>query len=150
MKRSPNRNAFTLIEVLIVVIIMAVLAATIIPQFSQSTDDAKLSAVDFNMHTMQTQIEMYRFQHNGDYPALDSIVDQLTKATNVNGGLTGDTRFGPYMQEIPNNPYNESNEIVSVATPGTEPTGTVEGGTAGWQYDQTTGRIYPNHDDYYE
>ena len=37
MRNSSDCQAFTLIEVLIVVIIMAVLAATIIPQFSTST-----------------------------------------------------------------------------------------------------------------
>ena len=44
MTTHSCRSAFTLIEVLIVVIIMAVLAATIIPQFSSSTNDAKNSS----------------------------------------------------------------------------------------------------------
>ena len=113
MRKNQRRNAFTLIEVLIVVIIMAVLAATIIPQFSQSTDDAMDSSVDFNLHTMQTQIEMYRFQHNGNWPEFDNIVAQLTAGTNISGGATGDTRFGPYMQEVPANPFNESSVVVA-------------------------------------
>ena len=41
MNAKVHRSAFTLIEVLIVVIIMALLAATIIPQFASSTSDAK-------------------------------------------------------------------------------------------------------------
>jgi len=145
MKRNQRRNAFTLIEVLIVVIIMAVLAATIIPQFSQSTDDAMNSSVDFNLHTMQTQIEMYRFQHNGSWPEFDNVVTQLTEATNVSGGTTGDTRFGPYMQEIPANPFNESNEIVAG-----DGSAQVGDGSAGWQYDESTGRIYANHSEAFE
>ncbi len=48
-----RRNAFTLIEVLIVVIIMAVLAATIIPQFSSSTTDAKISSLKFNLAALR-------------------------------------------------------------------------------------------------
>jgi prepilin-type N-terminal cleavage/methylation domain-containing protein len=44
MSRATRRIGFTLIEVLIVVVIMAVLAATIIPQFSSSTDEAKQRA----------------------------------------------------------------------------------------------------------
>ena len=43
MKTPVRRSAFTLIEVLIVVVIMAILAATIIPQFTDSTKDAKAS-----------------------------------------------------------------------------------------------------------
>ena len=70
-----RRNAFTLIEVLIVVIIMAVLAATIIPQFSSSTNDAKLSSVKFNLHTIRSQIEMYKVHHSGGLPALATFAD---------------------------------------------------------------------------
>ena len=60
-----RRSAFTLIEVLIVVVIMAVLAATIIPQFASSTTDAKVSALKFNLHGLRQQVEMYKLQHNG-------------------------------------------------------------------------------------
>ena len=38
---KAKKQGFTLVEVLIVVVIMAILAATIIPQFSDSTKDAK-------------------------------------------------------------------------------------------------------------
>ena len=51
MKNSP-RSAFTLIEVLIVVVIMAILAAAIVPQFTDSTKDAKSSTAKFNLHTV--------------------------------------------------------------------------------------------------
>src|SRR5687767_2144937 len=65
-KRS--REAFTLIEVLIVVVIMAVLAATIIPQFSSSTKDARESSLRFNLHALRSQIELYKLHHTGAVP----------------------------------------------------------------------------------
>ncbi len=145
-----NRTAFTLIEVLIVVIIMAVLAATIIPQFSSSTEDAKGSALDFNLHTIRSQIEMYKVHHLGRVPSLADFAQQMTEQTNVQGGFTGDTPYGPYIQgQIPPNPFNGSNELVAVATAGTVPTAVVSGG-AGWQYDETTGGFYPNNPEWYE
>ena len=49
MKTTQDRSAFTLIEVLIVVVIMAILAATIIPQFTDSTKDAKTSTAKMNV-----------------------------------------------------------------------------------------------------
>jgi len=76
MATFRRRNAFTLIEVLIVVIIMAVLAATIIPQFTTSTKDAKDSTLKFNMHTLRSQIELYKLHHLGKYP------DEIGDATN--------------------------------------------------------------------
>ncbi len=149
MNKNPRRNAFTLIEVLIVVIIMAVLAATIIPQFASSTKDAQESSLNFNLHTMRSQIEMYRIQHLGKYPELAKFTDQMTAATNVSGGATGDTPYGPYVTgEIPSNPFNASNALVKVATAGETPTVVVAGG-AGWQYDESTGAIWPNNSEAY-
>ena len=149
MSRDRRRSAFTLIEVLIVVIIMAVLAATIIPQFSSSTNDAKNSSVVFNLHTIRSQIEMYKTHHSGKVPALATFAAQMTSPTDVNGSTTGTTAtliYGPYFQgQIPANPFNGSNTLVAVATAGTAPTGPV-GTTAGWQYDVSNGNFYPNSD----
>jgi prepilin-type N-terminal cleavage/methylation domain-containing protein len=150
MKTHFRRHAFTLIEVLIVVIIMAVLAATIIPQFSSSTNDAKDSSLKFNLHTVRSQIEIYKANHNATYPKLATFADQMTKKTTTDGATTGDTVWGPYIQgEIPANPFNGSKTLVAVATAGTVPTGVVSGG-AGWQYDESNGGFFPNNSEYYK
>jgi prepilin-type N-terminal cleavage/methylation domain-containing protein len=134
-------SGFTLIEVLIVVVIMAVLAATIIPQFSSSTTDAKQSALDFNTHSLRAQIELYRIDHNGLYPAITGgDLPQLTSQTNSSGAAGTD--YGPYIVgELPKNPFNDSNVVVDG-----DGTGQVTGG-AGWQYNATTGEIWPNNDE---
>ena len=148
MKKNLRRKAFTLIEVLIVVIIMAVLAATIIPQFSESTNDAKVSQVEFNLHTIRSQIELYQAHHLNEVPTFADFATQMTEKTDINGTQTGTLLYGPYIQgEIPENPFNNSRDIVAVSTPGSVPTGAVAGG-AGWQYDESTGDFYPNHDDW--
>ena len=145
MSRDRRRSAFTLIEVLIVVVIMAVLAATIIPQFSSSTKDAKESSVTFNHHTMQSQLELYRAHHLGNSPddigdATDGFLPQLTNSTNV-GGTVGDGDnfpYGPYIDEIPANQLNDLTTVVGQAVADGD-------GTSGWQYDKDTGKIWPNH-----
>lgn len=146
-----RRRAFTLIEVLIVVIIMAVLAATIIPQFSSSTTDAKTSSLKFNLHTIRSQIEMYKVHHASKVPGLATFLEQMTKPTDINGATTGTNLiYGPYFQgQVPANPFNASNALVAVATAGKEPTAVVAGG-AGWQYDETTGGFYPNNAEAYQ
>ena len=149
MCRNRLRIAFTLIEVLIVVIIMAVLAATVIPQFSSSTRDAKDSSLDFNLRTIQSQIETYTIHHLGDWPSFADFETQMTEATNVDGGTTGDTPYGPYMRELPSNPFSGSSVIVAVAVAGTDPAAVVAGG-AGWQYDETTGGFFANNSEAYE
>ena len=62
--RSKRSSGFTLVEVLIVVVILAVLAATIIPQFSSSTTDAKVAALQFNLNSIRSQIQLYTVHHS--------------------------------------------------------------------------------------
>jgi prepilin-type N-terminal cleavage/methylation domain-containing protein len=132
---SAKRSGFTLIEVLIVVVIMAVLAATIIPQFSTSTQDAQDSQIAFNMHTLRSQIELYKVQHNGTYPPITNNLQVLTVKTNADGTTTGTPTIGPYLIEIP---MNGSTGLATVAA---STTGTATG-ASGWLYDATTGKLW--------
>ncbi len=67
LRSSRNQEGFTLVELLIVVIILAILAAIIVPQFSAATDDATQSAYDTNIANIRSAIDLYRQQHNA-YP----------------------------------------------------------------------------------
>lgn len=128
---------FTLIEVLIVVVIMSLLAATIIPQFTVSTEDAKQSQVDSSQHVLQSQIQLYRAQHLGRFPAITGNLQALTKKTNADGTTTGTPNFGPYVLEIPVNSITDS-VTVTASTNGTTFTG------GGWLYNAATGQIWPD------
>jgi prepilin-type N-terminal cleavage/methylation domain-containing protein len=136
MKHSA-RSAFTLVEVLIVVVIMAILAATIIPQFSESTNDAKISTAKFNLHTMRSQIELYKAHHNGLLPSATLV--ELTQSTDVDGVAAVGAPYGPYMREIPYNPFNNNNEVTSVAV---DPATAAECVGKGWLYNATTGGLW--------
>ena len=148
MKRPVRQSGFTLVEVLIVVVIMAILAATIIPQFSDSTRDAKVSTTTFNLHTLRSQIELYKTQHNGLSPGATLV--ELTLSTDVDGdqGTGPNFPYGPYIREIPENPFNNSNSI-TVITNDPAASGDVTG-TGGWLFNTTTGGIWIDHEDYFE
>jgi len=142
MKTSPRRSAFTLIEVLIVVVIMAILAATIIPQFTDSTKDAKASTVKFNLATLRSQIQLYRTQHNGINPT--ATLAELTTTTDLSGtvGTGSNFVYGPYLREIPYNPFTNSKAVKTITT---DPAavGDVTGGNGGgWIYNATTGNVW--------
>jgi prepilin-type N-terminal cleavage/methylation domain-containing protein len=71
------RSAFTLIEILIVVVILGILAAIVIPQFTDASQEASESSVKSTMQTVRSQIELYRVKHGGVLPAdLDALVDE--------------------------------------------------------------------------
>jgi general secretion pathway protein G len=145
MNKANRRSAgFTLVEVLIVVVIMAILAATIVPQFSNSSNDAKISSAKFNLHTLRSQIELYKSQHNGALPSIqNSTLTELVNNTNSSGtvGTGAAFPYGPYLATVPMNPITQSNTVVP-GPAGVVPT-TVTAG-AGWQYDASTGKIYFN------
>jgi len=148
MKTFNRRSAFTLVEVLIVVVIMAILAATIIPQFTDSTKDAKASTGKFNLHTLRSQIELYRTQHNGASPSATLV--ELTQQTDTSGaaGTTSAFPYGPYLREIPANPFTNS-KTVKTTTNNPAAVGDVTSGGGGWLYNTTTGGIWIDHADYY-
>lgn len=143
-KKGLNRGGFTLVEVLIVVVIMAILAATIIPQFSDSTKDAKNNTAKFNLHTIRSQIELFKSQHDGKVP---TDLNDLTKKTNAAGtvGTTSAFPYGPYLQELPPNPYTGFATIkAAAANPPTAASGATD---AGWLYHAASGGVWVDHDD---
>lgn len=146
MASVHKKNAFTLIEVLIVVVIMAVLAATVIPQFASSTTDAKESTVKFNMHSLRSQIELYRI-HHGDYPELSgATLPQMLDKTDAAGSISTTGAYGPYLDAIPPNPFDNEDAIYTATSD--PPTGTVED-KKGWQYHEASGGIWPNNPEYW-
>ena len=62
------RKAFTLIEILIVVIILGILAAIVVPQFTSATEEAQISNMQSTLQTIRNQIELYRVRNNGQRP----------------------------------------------------------------------------------
>ncbi len=70
-----KNKAFTLIELLIVVSIIAILAATIIPNFVGFDTEARIMATKTNLDTIRTRITLFRAKE-GRYPAgLAELVD---------------------------------------------------------------------------
>lgn len=147
--RAPRRDAFTLVEVLLVVVIMAILAATVVPQFTESSADANDAALKFNLHTLRSQIELYKMQHGGSVPTITSgELQELTKATDSTGatGTPGPSYpLGPYLVNgMPSNPLTGDNTVTASAT--WPPA--AESGTGGWLYHAASGQICPDSTGY--
>lgn len=93
MNRKPHSRfakGFTLIELLIVVIIVAILAAVVIPQFQDSSTEAKEAGLQANLAAMRSAIELYKLQHKGVNPGFATAV----APTSGTGACTGTTGVG--------------------------------------------------------
>ncbi|HOD81704.1 MAG: Type II secretion system protein G precursor [Planctomycetes bacterium ADurb.Bin126] len=135
-----NRKGFTLVEILIVVIILGILAAIVIPQFTEASNDARESALTSDLQTLRSQLELYRVQHLDAYPAAADVVAKLTSRTDADGTVNAAGAFGPYLQKFPTNPFVSGAAGSSVGV-GTTPDAAA--GTTGWEYNETTGQIWP-------
>jgi len=167
---TKQQSGFTLVELLIVAIILAILAAIIIPQFASTTTDAQESALRANLSGLRSATDLYRQQH-GEYPGVaastggtctgtlgtggvnsqQALEDQLTRYSNAAGQTcslpeTG-FQFGPYIQEdvLPNNPITGSGVFAIVATGNLEMV--ADGAGLGWKYDSAAGKIIANDTD---
>jgi general secretion pathway protein G len=144
-KRTSFRrplHGFTLIEILIVVVIMAILAAMIVPQFRDSTQDAKANTAVFNLKTMRYQIELFKAQHGWTVP--NAALSDLTTATTYKNKTCG-----PYIQAIPENPVTGSKAVKNSAGASIA-VGDVTPGGGGWLYSTSTGEIRLDHPDYWQ
>ena len=90
------RHGFTLIEILIVVVILGILAAIVIPQFTDASQDAMRTSVITQLQTIRSQIELYDVQNP------QAIFDPLNIVQNPANWDVLVT--GQYLQSPPKNP----------------------------------------------
>jgi len=146
-----RKKGFTLVEILIVVIILGILAAIVIPQFTEASNDARESALSSDLQTIRSQLELYKVQHLEKYPHLDendqadtaNFIARLTGRTDQDGKINANGAYGPYLQKFPTNPFVSANGD-QVRFDGEAP----GAGTAGWHFNTTTGAIHPDDPDH--
>jgi general secretion pathway protein G len=110
MTARRTAQGFTLVEILIVVVILGILAAIVIPQFTQASESARASSLVSQLQTIRSQLELYQVQHNGNYPTLTTNWDQMTQTTDAAGATTG-ADFGPYLQQAPRNSFTGNADL---------------------------------------
>ena len=115
--RKTMAKGFTLVEILIVVVILGILAAIVIPQFTSASQDAKKSSALSQLQTIRSQIELYKNQHNDAEPDLVTNWDQFTEYTDIDGNTNATKttvfKYGPYMQKAPVNPFTQGSDVAA-------------------------------------
>src|SRR5271154_699858 len=102
MSGRKNQRAFTLIELLLVLVILVVLAAVVLPNLASNPKHAKIDAAKTQISTFETALSVYNTDV-GDYPSTQQGLQALVEAPNgVAKGWNG-----PYLTKntIPNDPW---------------------------------------------
>ena len=117
-----REKGFTLVEILIVVVILGILAAIVVPQFTNASETARASSLTTQLQSIRSQLELYQLQHNGEYPREGTLFFELstvTLADHTPGVLGAAGTFGPYLQKAPANPFTiggNGDQVDGVAT----------------------------------
>ena len=147
---ARGKSGFSLVEVLIVVIILAIIAMMVLPRLGRASDEARESALLTDLKTTCQQIRLYRTQHAGRLPHLnengqkdtDNFVARITGRTEVDGRVSATGPMGPYLREWPENPYSPANIARNIKFGSGLPAPRDD--TTGWYYDMLTGAVHPN------
>ena len=109
--QNQARKAFTLIEILIVVVILGILAAIVIPQFTDASDQANVASMKSQLQTMRSQIELFRIQDVVNYNLWDPIA--AAAGTEWDPLISGD-----YLQAAPRNPITNASSVAAAPAVG--------------------------------
>lgn len=123
-----TKNGFTLVEILIVVVILGVIAAIVIPNLSEASEETKTSVLRNTLQTTQKQILLYRFRSSID-------IDCSSRA-NFEGIMIPD-----YLMMMPRNPFIDDNDTARDIRQDAAHDGEYD---TGWFYDTTNHVLHPN------
>jgi len=131
-------RGFTLVEILIVVIILGILAAIVIPQFTSASTEARHNSVAATLKTLRGQLALFKIQHHDRWPNLGNgptnywaIMLGKSNASDI-GPEAGaaDGKLGPYLRSAPVNPVNGKSAV-----------GNIRNANFGWMYNPDNGNI---------
>ncbi len=165
---SPARRAFTLVEILVVIAIIALLAALLFPAFARARESGRQTSCVTNLHQISIAVQQY-YQDERRYP--DSLVDLLPEGSNYDNGTPAPTpiptiapNVSGYLKngsegllcpdddlpnDTPRSSYGSLLKFPSTAIPTATRTGTDPNGDVGkyaynyWGYDPD-GFAYPD------
>jgi general secretion pathway protein G len=124
--RAQRRRAFTLIELMLVMVILGILAAIVVPKFSGRSEQARVAAAKTQISTFGTALDAFEVD-NGFYPrgksGLNDLVQPPRNATNwkgpyMQGDIPLDPWQQPYVYECPGKHNTSGYDLSSQGPPG--------------------------------
>ena len=111
--QAQRRRAFTLVELLLVLVILGILAAIVIPKFSGRTEQAKEQAAVTQISTFRTALDAFEVDC-GRYPTSEEGIRALLEPPSNADGWKG-----PYLKKgVPKDPWGNDYVYLSPGSHG--------------------------------
>jgi general secretion pathway protein G len=150
--------AFTLIEVLLVVVILGIVGAIVLPKFSDASNTTREHTLKDDLLYVRTQLIVFKAHHGQTPPGYPSgkstaspteqdFILHMTRYTDESCNLVDISRknkLGPYLKRMPANPINGLNTILIVANGSKMPPKDLPDNSTGWIYKPQTLELIPN------
>jgi general secretion pathway protein G len=112
MVRCRSRESgFTLIEIMVVVVIIAILAALIVPKVMSRPDEARVVAARHDVATLMQALKLYRLD-NLRYPTTEQGLEALVTRPTA-GPLPANWKAGGYLERLPKDPWGNSYQYLN-------------------------------------
>lgn len=118
VEKIRNKRGFTLVELLVVIVVLAVLAAIVLPKFMNSSNRSKESALKSDLKLVRNAVSLFQAD-TGNYPATLADLSESTVANvKVAGGAAVKAAdwHGPYLESVPTDPVSGSALTFDAAT----------------------------------
>ncbi len=110
-------RGFTLIEIMVVVVILAVLGALVVPKILENVDKARVTRAASDIRAIETALDLYRLD-NFKYPTTEQGLEALVKQP-ADPSLTN-YRSGGYLKAVPKDPWGNLYQYASPGADGRE------------------------------
>jgi general secretion pathway protein G len=110
-----RQSGFTLVEIMVVVVILAVLGALVVPKLIENVDRARVARAQSDIRAVQTALDLYRLD-NFKYPTTEQGLQALVKQPN-DPSITNYRAEG-YLPALPKDPWNNPYQYASPGADG--------------------------------
>lgn len=112
---ARSERGFTLIEIMVVMVIIAILGALIGPQILGRVDEARVTKAQADIRTLGTSLDLYRMD-NFQYPTTEQGLEALVRQPNDPN--IRNWKAGGYVQKLSKDPWGNDYVYVFPGTRG--------------------------------
>ena len=112
--RLRHAAGFTLIELMVVLVIIGVLAALIVPNVLDRTDDARATAARTDVHNIMQALKLYKLD-NQRFPTAEQGLQALVARPTA---APAPMNWKPYLEKLPNDPWGNAYQYLNPGVKG--------------------------------